>query len=127
MITVTVTKQGNFPVNTKRVKEIVKKTLGQNGIVSDADVDVAIVSESKMDELNDLYYQDKTYEHPIFTFPQAETGEFVFPPDGKMHLGQIVISYQQAVVTAREENKLIDDVVNELAEHGSLHLVGIHH
>jgi ssRNA-specific RNase YbeY (16S rRNA maturation enzyme) len=44
-----------------------------------------------------------------------------------MHLGEIVISFPFVVEEARENGKLIDDVAVSLAEHGALHLVGIHH
>ena len=127
MIEVKVTK-GNYPVNSKKLKSVITKTLEENGIVSDAIVEVAIVGKEKMDELNKKYYKDEVYEHPIFTFPQSlDSKDFQFPPDGKLHLGQMAINYPFVVETAREKNKLIDDVVCELAEHGSLHLVGIHH
>lgn len=131
MIQVTVIKQSQYAVDSKKIKETVVKTLEANGIVSDCEVEVAIVGEAKMEELNKEYYKDEVYVHPIFTFPETESdntnGPFVFPPDGKMHLGEIVISYQQAVEKARETGKLIDEVICELAEHGALHLVGIHH
>ena len=127
MINVSVYKQGNYPVNSKKVKDIIKKTLTENGIQSDTEVDVAIVGREKMDELNEKYYKDEVFEHPIFTFPSAEGDLFDFPPDGKLHIGQIVINYPMALATAKEKNKLIDDVVCELAIHGSLHLIGVHH
>src|SRR6185369_5871668 len=110
MITVSIYKQGNFPVNAKKIKDAVVKTLSDNGILSDCTVDVAIVNEKKMDELNEKYYKDKVYEHPVFTFPANEGDPFVFPPDGKMHLGEIVISFPFVVEEARENGKLIDDV-----------------
>ncbi len=127
MISVSVYKQSNYPVSSKKVKDVVKKTLIENGIVSDTNVDIAIVGREKMDELNKKYYKDEVYEHPIFTFPEVQSEDFNFPPDDKIHLGQIVISYPMALETAKEKNKLIDEVVCELVEHGSLHLLGIHH
>jgi probable rRNA maturation factor len=128
MITVNVTKQSSFPVKATKVKKVVTDTLVQNGIVSDAVVNVAIVGQKKMDELNQEYYKDKIFEHPVFTFPEHEgDGQFVFPPDGKMHLGEIVISYPFVVEEAKETGSLIEDVVCKYAEHGALHLVGIHH
>src|SRR5258708_341430 len=102
MIKVTITKKGRFPANTKKIKEAAIKTLTKNGIVSDADVDIAIVGKQKMDELNEKYYKDEVFEHPVFTFPNNESGDFDFPPDGKLHLGQIIISYPMAVTAARE-------------------------
>ena len=127
MISVSVFKGGNFPVNTKKLKEVVTNTLEANGIVSDCVVDVAIVGEKKMEELNEKYYKDEVYMHPVFTFPDNEGPDFNFPPDSKLHLGQIVISYPMAVESANEKNKMIDDVIGELAEHSCFHLLGIHH
>jgi rRNA maturation RNase YbeY len=127
MITISVYKQGNYPVNTKKVKDVITKTLEDNGIVSDAVVDVAIVNKAKMDELNEKYYKDEVYEHPIFTFTEGSGNDFILPPDGKLHLGQIVISYPYILEESNEKGKLIDDVACELATHGAMHLVGIHH
>ncbi len=127
MITISVYKQANFPVNSKKVKDVIKKTLKDNGIVSDCVVDVAFVGKPKMDELNEKYYKDKVFEHPIFTFPNTQAHDFAFPPDNKIHLGQIVISYPEVLSQAKEKNKLIDEVACELAVHGSLHLIGKHH
>lgn len=132
MIDVTVFKQSDYPVSATEIKKAVKKTLVENGIVSDCVVEVAIVNDTKMDELNKDYYKDEKYQHPVFTFPESEnaqtpSGPFVFPPDGKIHLGEIVISYPQAVERSRETGKLINEVITELAQHGALHLVGVHH
>ncbi len=132
MISVAVYKQSDYPVAVSEIKKAVATILKEQGIVSDCVVEVALVSEAKMEELNKTYYKDEEYLHPVFTFPENETGgsgdeRFVFPPDGKMYLGEIVISYPQAVDTARETGKLIKDVVCDLAQHGALHLVGVHH
>ncbi|HEX6976793.1 MAG TPA: rRNA maturation RNase YbeY [Patescibacteria group bacterium] len=132
MIDITVFKQSDYPVSAAEIKKVVKKTLVENGIVSDCVVEVAIVSDAKMDELNKNYYKDEEYMHPVFTFPETEnsqtpSGPFVFPPDGKLHLGEIIISYPQAVERSRETGKLINEVISDLAQHGALHLVGIHH
>lgn len=128
MIEITVTKQSTFPVSVKKIKDTARKTLEDNGIVSDAEVSVAVVGKEKMDELNKKYYKDEKYDHPIFTFPESlSNGDFAFPPDNKIHLGQIIISYPMAVSAARSDNKLIDDIICDLVIHGCLHLVGIHH
>ncbi len=127
MIRVGITKEANFPVDTKKIKEIVARTLQSNGIVSDCEVSVAIVHRKKMDELIAKYYDDRE-DHPVLSFPSNEIeGRFVFPPDGKLYLGEIAISYEWCVDEANKKNKLVEDIVCELAEHGTLHLVGVHH
>ncbi len=127
MITVTVHNFGKYPVSAKKVKEIVKKTLVKNGILSDCEASVALVSKEKMQEYVDLYYKDGQ-DHPVLSFPTTEIpSSFVMPPDGLIHLGEIIISYPWSVKEANLTGKLVEKIVLELAEHGALHLIGIHH
>lgn len=127
MIIVTVSKEANFPVKSEKIKEIIKKTLIDHGIVSDAEVSVALVHRKTMQGYVDKYYDDHE-DHPVLSFPTNEIeGRFVFPPDGKIHLGEIVISYEWCVDEANKSGRLVEDIALELAEHGCLHLMGIHH
>jgi probable rRNA maturation factor len=59
--------------------------------------------------------------------PIAKNIPFAAVPDDVLRLGDIVISYPQAVKEAGEENKMVDDKVIELVLHGLNHLMGIHH
>ena len=130
MIDISVYKQGNYPIGVKKIKDTVKQTLESQGVVSDSQVEIAIVGQKKMAELiKEFYREDKDlYAHPVLSFPASETqGQFVFPPDGKIHLGEVVVSYPLALEITKKENRLIDEVVSELVEHGMLHLLGIHH
>ncbi|OGM26116.1 hypothetical protein A3D00_01765 [Candidatus Woesebacteria bacterium RIFCSPHIGHO2_02_FULL_38_9] len=121
MISVEVYKQSNFPVSSAKIKKAVTKVLTENGIISDSEVSVAIVGDKKMAELG---YK----EHPVLSYLSTETKKmFVFPPDGKMHLGEIVISFKYAVDESNETGRLIDEIVVDWAEHGAMHLVGKHH
>jgi ssRNA-specific RNase YbeY (16S rRNA maturation enzyme) len=64
----------------------------------------------------------------VLSFVTGEAkGSFLYPPGGKIQLGEIVICYPLAVKEAVAENVLIDERIYELAEHGALHLMGIHH
>lgn len=126
MIKVSVTKQSNYPVGATVIKKKLADFLGKKGIVSDAEVSVAIVGEKKMIELGNKYIKDKKL-HNVLSFTPAEVKEFIYPPDGTLHLGEIIVCYPQAVAEAKEENILIDERVYELIEHGAMHLLGIHH
>lgn len=127
MIKVLITKQSNYPVKVAPVKKKLSDFLAKNGIVSDAEVTVAIVSESKMVDIGNKYLKDKKLHNVLSFVPSEVKGGFVYPPDGKIHLGEIIVCYPQAVREAKEENVLIDERVYELVEHGALHLLGIHH
>ncbi|MGA3292244.1 MAG: rRNA maturation RNase YbeY [Candidatus Microgenomates bacterium] len=127
MIKVFVSKQSNYPVGVPAIKRKLADFLAGKGIVSDADVSVAIVGEGKMMEIGNKFVKDKKLHNVLSFVPGEVKGKFVYPPDGKIHLGEIVICYPLAVKEAGEENVLTDDRIYELAEHGALHLMGIHH
>jgi len=126
MIKVSITKQSNYPVKATVIKKKLADFLAKNGIVSDAEISVAIVGEAKMLEIGKKYLKDRKL-HNVFSFTPTEVKGFIYPPDGKMHLGEVVVCYPMALAEAKEENILIDERVYELAEHGALHLLGIHH
>lgn len=124
MVKVFVSKQSNYPVSTPKIKKGLAKFFGGHGIVSDADVSVAIVGEAKMLDIGRKYLKD-TKVHNVLSFEAKH--EFVNPPDGTIHLGEIVVCYPKALGEAKLENVLIDSKVYSLIEHGARHLLGIHH
>ncbi len=125
MIKVSISKQSNYPVKVTTIKKKLADFLAKSGIVSDAEVSVAIVGEAKMMEVGKKYLKDHKL-HNVLSFTPSET-KFVYPPDGIIHLGEIMVCYPQAVREAGQENVLTDIRVYDLVEHGALHLLGIHH
>ena len=127
MIRVNVFKQLNFPVKSSLIKKRLKEFLTREGIVSDCVVSVAIVGEAKMFEIGKKHLKDKVL-HDVLSFTESELkGNFVYPPDGKIYLGEIIICYPKVVEEVKEESVLIDERACELVEHGALHLLGKHH
>jgi probable rRNA maturation factor len=127
MIKVSVTKQSNYPVKVAVIKKKLAEFLAKNGIVSDAEVSVAIVGEAKMLDIGKKYLKDKKLHNVLSFVPSEVKGGFIYPPGGIIDLGEIIVCYPLAVKEAGEENVLIDERVYELIEHGALHLLGIHH
>jgi rRNA maturation RNase YbeY len=133
MIKVSVSKQSNYPVNVPAVKKKLAEFLAKNGIVSNADVSVALVGEKKMMEVSTKYLKDKKLHNVLSFVPGEEkfvygkAASFAYPPDGIIHLGEIIVCYPVARMEAGAENILVDQRVYELVEHGALHLLGIHH
>ena len=127
MIKVNIKKQSNYPISSTKIRKNLKNFLAGHGIVSDAEVSVALVGENKMLEIGKKYLGDKSL-HNVLSFTADEVGDkFVFPPDGVIHLGEIIVCYSVAFEEAKKEGKLIEEKVMELIEHGALHLLGIHH
>lgn len=127
MIHVSVYKQGNFPVSSPKIKKGLREFFTRKGIVSDAEVSVAVVNDKKMMGLVKKYVKDGKL-HNVLSFTPSEVKEkFIYPPEGKIDLGEIIICYPVVVAEAKREGKLIDEKAYELIEHGALHLLGIHH
>lgn len=127
MVKVLVSKQSNYPVKTPAIKKKLAEFFVGHGIVSDAEVSVAIVGEKKMMEVGNKFLKDGKLHNVLSFVTEDEKGNFVYPPDHKIHLGEIIVCYPVAVTEAVTENVLIDTRIYELIEHGAMHLMGIHH
>ncbi len=130
MVTVLLQTESHYPVNRKKIKAAVISYLTPK-IESEAEVSITIVGDRQMHELNKTYRQ-KDYPTDVLSFPHNDPSQpnpvpFVDPPDSVIRLGDIVVSYPQAVSEAIEENKLVDDQIIVLIYHGIDHLLGIHH
>ena len=102
----------------QKIKEVVNKTVAENGVAGKPEVYISLVNKAKMRELVAKYYDARdTSDHPVLAFAASEDkGNFVYPP-GKKYLGEIIIA---------SEGKSKEEIL-DLAVHGTLHLVGIHH
>ena len=129
MINVLFQTESHFPVDRKKVRQAIIAVL-EKKLKSDCEVSVSIVGDRQMKELNQKYRKlDATTDVLSFPFhdPGAHDIPFVDAPDKILRLGDIVVSFPQAVVEATEGNKLVDEVIVELVLHGLNHLLGIHH
>lgn len=129
MINVLFQTESHFPVSSQKIKDKVVEFLSAR-VKSQSEVSITIVGDRRMQTLNRTYRQvDATTD--VLSFPQNDPTQqavpFVDAPDGVLRLGDVVVSYPQAVLEATEENKLVDDKIIELIEHGINHLLGIHH
>lgn len=124
-VTVPIYVESRYKVNRRSIKKIVEETIRKNGVVGDAEVSVAVVGDRKMRQLNKKYRGiDKTTN--VLSFSQTE-GEITPLPGSKLFLGDVIVSYPVVITEAARENMLIDEKINELLEHGVLHLLGFHH
>lgn len=125
MITVLFQTESHFPVDRKKIKKAIEAALVDQ-VHRDTEVSVSVVGDRRMRELNKKYRNcDSTTD--VLSFGMEDGGEFIEPPDDVLRLGDIVVSYPQAMDEAREENKLVDDQVVSLVLHGLDHLLGKHH
>jgi len=64
----------------------------------------------------------------FYMLPQKEAADFfALPPDGVTRLGEVIISYPQAVEQAKEQEHSTERELALLIIHGILHLLGYDH
>ena len=128
MIKVRIFKASNYPVGSVMIKRKLRALLKEKGLVSNAEISVALVGKERMLKLAKKYLEKDTSIHNVLSFTENEIMQkFVYPPGDINRLGEVVVCYPKMMEEAKIENKRIDIKVWELIEHGTMHLLGFHH
>lgn len=137
MITVLIFTESRFPVDRKTMRHFVESYLSAK-VSGNVEVSISIVGDRKMKQLNTDYRQLKETTD-VLSFPiddpqnsSKKDIEIGFSPDKSgpdkvLRLGDVIVSYPQAVMEAAEANKMVNTQIEELLAHGLNHLLGIHH
>lgn len=136
MINIIVNSDPRYHVNKLAIKTAVFQALQRYRISGRVELGINIVGDRKMHELNRKYRGiDSTTD--ILSFALEDHSQsglqhiprvgFVAAPDKWLRLGDIVISYPQALEDAAMDGISVDEEIKTLVEHGVNHLLGIHH
>ena len=119
-----------IPIRATWLKNAVNKILCALAIKKPSEVGVVITNSEVIQQLNKLY-RDKDEPTDVLSFymltQQDKDIAFITPPDGVAHLGEIVISYPQALIQAENKGHSIKHELFILLIHGVLHLLGYDH
>ncbi len=119
-------------VEEEWLERVTEKVLVAQGVDSRAELGLVITGQERMRQLN-LSYLGKDEPTDVLSFsmlPEQLEGDavpFVAPPDGMQHLGEVIISYSQAVIQAEEHHHSVKREIAVLIVHGVLHLLGCDH
>ena len=107
---------------------IAEEVLTTEGASPESEVSIVITGQEQIEDLNRRYLQ-ADHATDVLSFPlvSPEDTGFVMPPDGKLRLGEIIISYPQAVIQAEEHSHSVKKEIAILLIHGILHLMGHDH
>lgn len=83
MVKVLLTKQSNYPVRSSEIKRKLSAFFEKEGVVSDAEVSVALVGKEKMLSLSKLYLKDNSLHNVLSFLPEETEKHFVLPPRRK--------------------------------------------
>ncbi len=111
------------------LENIIRQVLEAQGAGAVVEVGLVIATGERVQELSrDYLGEDKPTDVLAFSAWEEE-GElpFVQPPDGLLHLGEVIIAYPQAVLQAAEHGHPLQRELAILLIHGLLHLLGYDH
>jgi probable rRNA maturation factor len=131
-INISIKRNMDLPVDKNWLERIARRVLEDESITSSAEMGLLITDSKTIQKLNRIYRgQDKPTDVLAFQMTpdmnQEPEGSFVSPPDGIRHLGEVVISYPQAVKQAQEQGHGVTRELALLIVHGILHLLGYDH
>jgi probable rRNA maturation factor len=92
---------------------------------------LVITGQTRIQELN-LVHLGIDAPTDVLAFPMtpdedSDMPDFITPPDGAVHLGEVIISFPQAFMQAEEHRHSVKKEVALLIIHGVLHLLGYDH
>ena len=113
------------------LQSIAERVLAVQNAGSEMEMGLVIASQERVKQLNRSYRgKDEPTDVLAFSMLPAEQipgADFPQPPDGVRHLGEVIISYPQAVIQAEEHQHSIKREIAILIIHGVLHLLGYEH
>lgn len=136
MINIIVSSDSRYSVNKAEIRTVVLEVLQKYRISGKVEVGINIVGDRKMHELNKKYRGlDSTTDVLSFALEDPNPSSlqhipkigFIASPDKILRVGDIVISYPQAVEDASLDGISVDEEIRNLIKHGLDHLLGIHH
>lgn len=137
MVNVIVSSDSRYPVNKLAIQAAVLDLLKRNNVTGNIEIGISVIGDRKMHEFNKVYRGiDSTTNILSFALedPISQTQlqhiprvGFVKSPDKVLRLGDILISYPQVLKDASLEGVSVEEELRFLVEHGTKHLLGIHH
>ncbi len=117
-------------VNKAWVRKIVRQVLKAEELAYPYDVSLVFTDDEKVKRLNRDYrgVDEPTDVLAFYLLPHRQfDSSFVLPPDGITRLGEVVVSYPQATVQAKQQGHSTERELALLVIHGILHLLGYDH
>lgn len=112
------------------LEAIARKVLAAEDVGARTEMGLVISSGERVRELN-RDYRGRDEPTDVLAFSAREEADglppFIPPPDGVLHLGEVIISYPQALIQAEEHGHPLKKELAILLIHGLLHLLGYDH
>ncbi len=117
-------------VDEEWVRKIAHEVLKAESVTPPYEVSIVFTDSETVQKLNRDYrgVDEPTDVLAFYMLPrQGDDFSFVLSPDGITHLGEVIVSYPQAVEQAKEQGHSAEQELALLIIHGILHLLGYDH
>jgi len=115
-------------LDARWLRNVVSATLDAEKVAPPAEVSLLVIGDAEVHRLNrDYRGKDRTTDVLSFGMTGGDREDFITPPDGMRHLGEVIVSYPQAERQARDAGHSVKDEMALLVVHGVLHLLGYDH
>jgi probable rRNA maturation factor len=112
------------------LEAIARRVLEAENVGAQTEMGLVVSSDERVQGLNrDYRGRDEPTDVLAFSAREEAAGlpPFIPPPDGVLHLGEVIISYPQALIQAEEHGHPLQKELAILLIHGLLHLLGYDH
>ncbi|MBM3133726.1 MAG: rRNA maturation RNase YbeY [Chloroflexi bacterium] len=125
------------PIDEGQLRRLVETALRATGLSGTVELSLTLSDDAEVQRLN-REFRGVDAPTDVLSFPlfshvgqggilPYEEPPFVPPPDGILHLGDVVLSYPRAVAQAAEYGHSVQRELGYLTVHGVLHLLGYDH
>jgi probable rRNA maturation factor len=112
------------------LESVARRVLAAENLGAKTEMGLVISTSERVQELN-RDYRGKDEPTDVLAFSARDSAAdfppFIPPPDGVLHLGEVIISYPQALTQAEEHGHPLKKELSILLIHGLLHLLGYDH
>ncbi len=96
-------------------------------VLKDRQIEASIVlANDDLVQVLNREYRDKDKPTNVLSFANLDAGDPV-PPQGPVHIGDTILSFQTIDREAKEQGKFFKDHFIHMVVHGTLHLLGYDH
>jgi probable rRNA maturation factor len=115
-------------IDEGQLRHLVETALRAEGFSGTVELSLTLTDDAAVQRLN-REFRGVDAPTDVLSFPllSSEESPFVPPPDGILHLGDVVLSYPRAVAQAAEYGHSVQRELGYLTVHGVLHLLGYDH
>jgi probable rRNA maturation factor len=113
------------------LRSVAEQVLVAENAAPEVELGLVITGQARIQELN-LVHLGIDGPTDVLAFPMSneedsDMPDFITPPDGAIHLGEVIISFPQAFMQAEEHRHPVKKEIAILVIHGVLHLLGYDH